>query len=77
MLRRKPTVQIGDRFKKRGHAHKVYAIDRFLDFADHPQHVCLVAAEHGERVTIALSALLDGDLFEPVEAGSEVQPETR
>jgi hypothetical protein len=45
----------------------VYVIDHFIDFADHPRHVRLAAVDHREFLTIALSALLDGSAFEPIE----------
>ena len=67
MFRAKHLVEVGDRFKRRSYARRVYAIDRFIDFADHPRHVRLVGVDHREFLTIALSALLDGSVFEPIE----------
>ena len=67
MFRAKHLVEVGDRFKRRSYARRVYAIDCFIDFADHPRHVRLVGVDHREFLTIALSALLDGSVFEPIE----------
>jgi hypothetical protein len=60
-------VEVGDRFKRRGMSHKVYILERFIEHADHPRHVSLVCAENSETLTVALSALLDGNLFERFE----------
>jgi hypothetical protein len=60
-------VAVGDRFRRRGVSHKVYVIERFIEHTDHPIHVCLVCIENSETLTVALSALLDGKLFERVE----------
>jgi hypothetical protein len=67
MFRAKHLAEVGDRFIRRSYARRVYAIDRFIDFADHPRHVRLVAVDHREFLTIALSALLDGSVFEPIK----------
>jgi len=60
-------VDVGDRFKRRGMSHKVYIVERFIEHTDHPIHVCLACIENSETLTVALSALLDGNSFEPVE----------
>jgi len=44
-----------------------YTIERFIEPADHPRHVCLVCIEDRETLTVGLSALLDGKLFERAE----------
>jgi hypothetical protein len=60
-------VDLGNRFRRRGMSHKVYVIERFIEHNDLPKHACLVCIESSETLTVALSALLDGKLFEPVE----------
>jgi len=60
-------VEVGDRFKRRGMSHKVYILERFIEHSDHPRHVSLVCAENSETLTVALSALLDGNLFERID----------
>jgi hypothetical protein len=67
MFRTKHLVQEGDRFKRRANSRRVYAIDRFIDFPDHPKHVRLIAVDNSEALTIGLSALLDDSLFERIE----------
>jgi hypothetical protein len=66
MFRANQDVQLGDRFKRRGMSHKVYIIERLIEHTDHPRHACLVCIENSETLTVALSALLDGKLFERV-----------
>jgi hypothetical protein len=61
-------VEVGDCFRRRGMSHKVYVIERFIEHTDLPRHACLVCIENSETLTVALSALLDGKLFERVEA---------
>jgi hypothetical protein len=60
-------VEIGDRFRRCGMSQKVYVIERFIEHTDLPRHACLVCIANSETLTIALSALLDGRLFERVE----------
>jgi hypothetical protein len=60
-------VDVGDRFRRLGRSHRVYIVERFIEYADHPRHVCLVCIEDRETLTVGLSALLDGKLFERVE----------
>ena len=67
MFRIRHPIQVGDRFKRRSLVRRVYAIERFIDFADHPRHVRLVAVDHRESLTIALSALLEGSVFERIK----------
>lgn len=67
MFRAKHDVQVGDRFKRRNPMRRVFAVERFIDFTDHPRHVRMVDVDHREFLTIALSALLDGSVFERVE----------
>jgi len=67
MFRAKRVIQVGDRFARRSYSRRVYAVDRFIDFADHSRHVCLVGVGHRDSLTIALSALLKSDVFEPVK----------
>jgi len=59
-------VEVGNRFRRRGMSQKIYIIERFIEHADHPRHVYLVCAENSETLTVALSALLDGSLFERI-----------
>jgi hypothetical protein len=61
-------VEVGDRFRRRGMSHKVYVIERFIEHTDLPRHACLVCIENSETLTVALSALIDGNSFERVEA---------
>jgi hypothetical protein len=61
-------VEIGDRFKRRSVSHKVYILERFIEHTHHPRHACLVCIENRETLTVALSVLFDGKLFERVEA---------
>ena len=70
MFRTRRPVQVGDRFQRRSHVRRVYAIERFIDFTNHPRHVCLVAVDQRESLTIALSALLDGSVFERIKDAS-------
>ena len=67
MFRTKHPVQVGDRFKRRSPMRRVFAVERFIDFTDHPRHVRMVAVDHREFLTLALSALLDGSVFERMD----------
>jgi hypothetical protein len=67
MFRTKHVVQVGDRFKRRSYSRKVYAVECFFDLTDRPRHVRLVGIGHRDSRTMALSALVDGSVFEPVK----------
>ncbi|WP_157879214.1 hypothetical protein [Pararhodospirillum photometricum] len=67
-MSRKTVVHPGDRFMKPGNPPSIWHVDQMLEYPDLPPHVRLIELGGNRRtVTVALSALLDGRLYSPVQ----------
>lgn len=62
------TVKIGSRFQKTSPPHKIYRAIATVARDSHPPHVQLAAeVDPSQVITVGVSALLDDQLWRPVE----------
>ncbi|RAU21691.1 hypothetical protein CU669_11995 [Paramagnetospirillum kuznetsovii] len=61
-----PEIASGDVFRKIGTYGADWVVERLFDYPDIPRHARLIDQGSGRTMTVAVSMLLDPEMFKPI-----------